>query len=268
MNNKEFSTEFDIRFNNIMSNQAPGVNEYEKSVFLTRAQNEIVRNYFNPKGNKYNAGFDSNEKRQTDFSMLINTIKPEQYSNNDYIRIDRRSILYTIPMSATDKEIMCLLNETAQIVSNGKTIDITIVPISYIEYQRLMKKPFNAPFKNQGWRLMSNSTYSDTDDEHFGTREAIAEIVANIDQQSSGIPTPSNMTNYIIRYVRKPKPIILIDLKSEYGDEMTIDGKSGISTCELDPEIHSEILQRAVEIAKITYMGDTKDMIEIGTRTE
>ena len=30
----EFSTEFDILYNNISSNMAPGLNEYEKSVFL------------------------------------------------------------------------------------------------------------------------------------------------------------------------------------------------------------------------------------------
>lgn len=268
MNNKEFSTEFDIRFNNIMSNQAPGVNEYEKSVFLTRAQNEIVKNYFNPNGNKYKAGFDSNEKRQTDFSMLINTIKPEQYSSTNYVRIDNRSILYLMPTSSGDTNILCILNETAKIISNNNTININIIPISYIEYQRLMRKPFNAPLKYQGWRLMSNSVYSDTDDNHFGSRLAIAEIIANINQSVVGTPTPGNITDYIIRYIRRPKPIILIDLKSEYGDDMTIDGESSISTCELDPEIHSEIIQRAVELARITYMGDTKDIVEIGTRSE
>ena len=63
MNNKEFSTEFDIRFNNIMSNQAPGLDEYEKSVFLTKAQYEIVKNYFNPKSNKNQEGFDDSPKR-------------------------------------------------------------------------------------------------------------------------------------------------------------------------------------------------------------
>ena len=55
---QEFSNEFDVLYNNIMSNQAPGLDEYEKSVFLTKAQNEILKNYFNPKGNKYQEGFD------------------------------------------------------------------------------------------------------------------------------------------------------------------------------------------------------------------
>ena len=42
MTNKEFSYEFDILYNNIMSNQAPGLDDYEKSVFLTKAQENIV----------------------------------------------------------------------------------------------------------------------------------------------------------------------------------------------------------------------------------
>lgn len=62
-------------FNNITSNQAPGVNEYEKSVFLTKAQDEIVKNYFNPKskGNTVQEGFDDTAKRQADFSGIMCT---------------------------------------------------------------------------------------------------------------------------------------------------------------------------------------------------
>lgn len=43
---KEFSNEFDVLYNNIMSNAAPGLNEYEKSVFLTQAQEELVVNLY------------------------------------------------------------------------------------------------------------------------------------------------------------------------------------------------------------------------------
>ena len=38
MTNQEVSNEFDILYNNVTSNQAPGLDEYEKSVFLTKAQ--------------------------------------------------------------------------------------------------------------------------------------------------------------------------------------------------------------------------------------
>ena len=75
MTNPEFSNEFDVLFNNIMSNQAPGLDEYEKSVFLTKAQDEIVKSYFLPQTNKSMQGFDGNEKRQIDFSTLLKVAK-------------------------------------------------------------------------------------------------------------------------------------------------------------------------------------------------
>ena len=71
MNHIEFSNEFDVLYNNIMSNAAPGLNEYEKSVLLTKAQEEIVKNHFEPQGNKYGQGLDDSPKRQIDFSELI-----------------------------------------------------------------------------------------------------------------------------------------------------------------------------------------------------
>lgn len=37
MSTQEFSNEFDVLYNNIMSNAAPGLDGYEKSVFLTKA---------------------------------------------------------------------------------------------------------------------------------------------------------------------------------------------------------------------------------------
>ena len=74
MTNSEFSNEFDVLYNNITSNQAPGLDEYEKSVFLTKAQDEIIKAYFNPKSNKVQEGFDGSEKRQIDFSMLIKSV--------------------------------------------------------------------------------------------------------------------------------------------------------------------------------------------------
>ena len=46
---EEFSLEFDILYNNITSNQAPGLSELEKSIFLTLAQEAIVKQYY--KGN-------------------------------------------------------------------------------------------------------------------------------------------------------------------------------------------------------------------------
>ena len=58
MSPEEFKDRFNILWDNIMSNAALGINGYEISVCLTKAQDELMKDYFNPKGNKYAEGFD------------------------------------------------------------------------------------------------------------------------------------------------------------------------------------------------------------------
>lgn len=43
MNNTEFLNEFNLLYNNAMSNQAPPLNEYEISLFLTEGQEVVVK---------------------------------------------------------------------------------------------------------------------------------------------------------------------------------------------------------------------------------
>lgn len=242
MTTQEFSNEFDVLYNNIMSNQAPGLDEYEKSVFLTKAQNEILKNYFNPKGNKYQEGFDDNSKRQIDFSTLIKIYKPSTYTGS-YTKFDSRSSIYTMPT-----DILFILNETALNTCDGVKRMINIVPINYEEYNRLMFKPYKQPLKNQGWRLLQSTSTTGT----------VSEVITK---------AGSTLTDYTIRYVRRPTPIILTDLSGNYGN-ISIESLSSITECELDPILHPEILQRAVELAKAAYSGDVKSIVELGQRTE
>lgn len=244
MTTQEFSNEFDVLYNNIMSNQAPGLDEYEKSVFLTKAQLEILKNYFNPKGNKYGQGFDENAKRQIDFSTLITVAKPSLYTpTDDYVKFDDRSQLYKMP-----SDILLVLNETGiNTVDKVKRL-ISIVPMNYEEYARLMSKPWKQPLKNQGWRLFQSA----------GEVDFISEVV---------IKYNSTLTDYKIRYVKRPKPIILANLADEYSN-VSIEGLNTITECELDPILHPEILQRAVELAKSAYTGDLKSSVELGQRSE
>ena len=241
---QEFSNEFDVLYNNIMSNQAPGLDEYEKSVFLTKAQLEILKNYFNPKGNKYGQGFDENAKRQIDFSTLITVAKPSQYTpEGGYVKFDDRSQLYKMP-----QDILLMLNETGINTVDGVKRLISIIPMNYEEYARLMSKPYKQPLKNQGWRLFQST----------GGVDFISEVV---------IKYNSSLADYKIRYVKRPKPIILANLADEYSN-VSIEGLNTITECELDPILHPEILQRAVELAKSAYTGDLKSSVELGQRSE
>lgn len=241
MTNQEFSNEFDVLYNNIMSNQAPGLDEYEKSVFLTKAQSEILKNYFNPKGNKYQEGFDDSAKRQIDFSSLVRVAEPTIISSDSsYIKMDDRSNLYTIPT-----DILFIVNETAKLTSGSSSRYLSIVPISFEEYNRLMSKPYKCPLKNQGWRLLQYSN------------KGVAEVIV----------VGGTLSEYKIRYIKRPKPIILANLNETYSN-VSIDGETSVSECELDPILHPEILQRAVELAKAAYTGDLKSSVELGQRSE
>lgn len=246
MTNQEFSNEFDVLYNNIMSNAAPGLDEYEKSVFLTKAQDEIIKNYFNPKGNKYQEGFDDNEKRQIDFSMIMRiTSITDGFTNGTF---DSRGTIVKLPADA-----LTILNEYAIVTRKANSTDpnsteqknfrLIVVPLEYKEYSRLMSKPYKRPLKFQAWRLLDNS---DT--------EKKAEVI---------VGPNDTLTSYNIRYIKKPRAIILSDLEG-----VTLDGKTAAQTCELDPILHQEILQRAVELAKAAYIGDINSAIQMGQRSE
>lgn len=263
MDNLEFSNEFDVLFNNIMSNAAPGLNEYEKSLFLTKAQDELLKNYFNSKGNKYEEGFDDSAKRQIDFSGLLTVKsllsstdeldKPIYIENSNIGSFDPRGKLYRLP-----RDIFIIVNESIIVKAGDNENQIRqVVPISYDDYSRQMSKPYKEPLKNQAWRIITEGTKVVNESSKKDTT-CYAEIIPH---------TGEEITNYIIRYVRRPKPIILVDLQEEYGD-VTICGYSEKSECELNPLIHEEIVQRAVELAKAAYVGDINSQVQMGQRSE
>lgn len=328
MTNQEFSNEFDILYNNIMSNQAPGLDEYEKSVFLTKAQDEIVKNYFNSKGNKYQEGFDGSEKRQIDFSMLIATeaVHEATVSPTPLFPLQHTK-LFSIP-----DRILMFINESLAVERDGVPTYLTVVPLDYKEYNRLMSKPYKRPLKNQAWRILTNTTtISETTSTNYlsitsilanlkemegnynviyntikdkaitfgGTTDARTVLVDNVTLQKNGktgtenilnikdlvmtnikayinvvnstkssvvelIPGPNDtISAYTIRYIKRPRAIILTDLEG-----VTLDGITTRQECELDPILHQEILQRAVELAKAAYTGDINSQVQMGQRSE
>lgn len=251
MTTTEFSDQFDVLYNNITSNAAPGLNEYEKSVYLTKAQDEIVKNYFNPKGNKYQEGFDGNAKRQTDFSKLISnaTVALASSANS----FDARAMVGTMPA-----RVLMVINEVIALSSDGEPAGTRqVIPITYDEYTRLMSKPYKEPLKNQAWRLITGQSAS----------LASVEVIIN---NNDLVKTPT----YKIRYVRRPVPIVVANLASAVGDGVSVDGVSVETQCELDESVHQEILQRAVELAKASYASDQsgqaqlQNQITVGQRSE
>lgn len=295
----EISTTFDLLYNNISSNQAPGLNEYEKSVLLTKAYKELVKNYFNPKGNKYGEGFDDSAKRQMDFSYLIRTktfeVEPElSYADNGeyvdgplWLHSTRVVDLQSIGEWLTILNEECIIkyydykevkdeegNINITITNTPKEYKVTVVPISNVEYDRLMSRPYKYPPKNQIWRLLNAEHKPGGPGEPTHTAVS-AELIGKFPQKIA-LSTPScyKAADYKVKYVEVPKPIILTDLETAFGvDEhnhpITIDGETSVSIPDLPQYIWSEIIQRAVELSKITWnSNDTQLAIQAGSRSE
>ena len=165
-------------------------------------------------------------------------------------------------------------NVTVRAISNNT---YQVIPITLAEYQRLMSKPSNDPLKRQVWKLMGNSASGNGSIEIIPHWRDVSytlteEDIASQYTTNGDIPTTYKLK---IRYVRHPYPIIIQDLGVQ---GLTINGKTAVygstlssateEACELAKELHPEILQRAVELAKVFYTGQPADVINAGQRSE
>lgn len=153
---------------------------------------------------------------------------------NEYVGecFDPRGIMFNIP---NDPPLLYMLNEKLFLTIDGKEKGYTVVPINYREYDRQTSKPYAQPLKKQCWRLFQNEG------------DTMSEIIPiwNLEDKATEII-------YKVRYIRRPRPIILEDLP----DDLEIDGRSLETPCELNPVIHMDILERAFQLA-VTSRGGT-----------
>ena len=220
MTTQEFSNEFDVLYNNITSNQAPGLSEYEKSVLLTQAQESFIIDIYT--GN-YKDSFESTEEvtsylntliKDTDLVLSINDSGISEYSRFYQLPSDLWYITYE-SVTFNDEKLGC---------RNGSTA--LVKPITQDEVYTTNKNPFRGANDKRVLRLTKNNR---------------AEIISKY-----------NISSYHIRYISKPSPIILEDLSSY---NTSIGGVTEITECKLNPASHRIILNRAVQLAKTLWVS-------------
>lgn len=215
---EEFSNEFDVLINSYSTPEAFGhqlsplvFDEYEKSVYLTNAQEELVRQLYTGA-----TGFESTEQIRRYLSNLIksDTIDTQVYeegvSDNSYVaQLDDELMYITYESAVFDGEEKCI---------GGKRVQV--IPVSQDEYHRIKDNPFRRSNSRKVLRL-------DLGDNRV---ELISEYP---------------LLKYYVRYLRRPYPIILTDLK----EGLSINNETESKQCELSPDIHSLIVQTAVTSA-------------------
>ena len=224
MTTKEFDLEFDILYDNAFSKGSRGLDVYEKSVFLTQAQEEIVKSYYSGY-NLTKESFERTEDRRNSLKNLVKTYKTSTLINSNE-KISNNSKVYKLP-----DNLWYIIYEQCKLKDN--CIDyIEVKPVTHDEYGITIDNPFRRPNKRKVIRL---------DVANVGNNKVVELISA------------TDIEEYIVRYLKKPSPIIIANFEENSetsGLNLLIDGKNTITECELDSEIHRDILYRAVELAK------------------
>ena len=123
MTTQEFSSTFDTLLNSYDSKAMFGeaaskedivLDEYEKSVLLTQAQDIIVKSYFDRQLNQQGQGFDDSQRRQVDFSNLITVGTGTATDGTTY---DERGKLFKMP-----SKILFPLNEKLKVTTGSAAI--------------------------------------------------------------------------------------------------------------------------------------------------
>lgn len=216
MTNIEFDTQFDIFYNNIASNAAPSINSYEKSVFLTQAQKDIILGLYNGR-EVPGLSFESTEEARRYLSNLVKSKEVIIEDINSLIELPDKLWFITLEESTfNDESIDCLIGETVE-----------VVPIVQDELYSILQNPFKGPSKRRVIRT---------------------DVEGKIKLYSK-----YKIGKYKVTYLERPNPIILEDL-SDYN--LSIEGISVESESNINPILHKAVLERAVALAKAAYIGN------------
>ncbi len=234
---EDFSNNFDVLLNSYTRKVTFGedssaydirLDEYEKSLYLTNAQEELILFLYNGK-NIYKESFEETEEIRRYLADLINEqelspLEDSVVTQKSIIGIDGLKHQYfDLPDGSTSgvPSVWFITYESAQTVAGegacGASKSIQVVPVKQDDYHKIKKNPFRGPNNRRALRL-----------DLSGNK---VEIVSKF-----------TLSKYYIRYLTKPTPIILIDLP----DGVTIENLNKATPCKVHESLHQMILELAV----------------------
>lgn len=184
--------------------------EYEKSIFLTKAQEQIVLELYQE--------LEQSEENRKYLSNLIKTGNYVPVGENDETLINNTFKSYKVEIEGS---VLFMIYEQCTLSDKNNCINgriVSVVPTIHDDLDKVLKNPFKSPNSRKVIRL-------DFDNK--------IELISKY-----------NISNYKVRYLKKPNPIILVTL-----EDLNIDKKQEVSNGETNPILHERIVQRAVQLA-------------------
>lgn len=218
MNVQEFSNSFDTLLQPYIAKESfseqnnLAFDEYEKSIFLTKAQEQIVLELYQE--------LEQSEEVRKYLSNLIKTDNYVPVGEQDETLINNNFKSYKVDIS---NDILFMIYEQCTLSDKNNCINnkiVSVVPTIHDDLDKVLKNPFKSPNSRKVIRL-------DFDNK--------IELISKY-----------NISNYKVRYLKKPNPIILVTLE----DNLSINnGDTKVSNGETNPILHERIVQRAVQLA-------------------
>ena len=218
MNVQELSNLFDtllqpyITKDNFGKQNTLAFDEYEKSIFLTKAQEQIVLELYQE--------LEQSEEVRKYLSNLIKTDNYAPVGEQDETLRNNNFKSYKVEIS---NDILFMIYEQCTLSDENNCINnkiVSVVPTIHDDLDKVLKNPFKSPNSRKVIRL-------DFDNK--------IELISKY-----------NISNYKVRYLKKPNPIILVALE----DNLSINnGDTKVSNGETNPILHERIVQRAVQLA-------------------
>lgn len=218
MNVQEFSNTFDTLLQPYITKESfseqnnLAFDEYEKSIFLTKAQEQIVLELYQE--------LEQSEEVRKYLSNLIKTDNYVPVGEQDETLINNNFKSYKVEIS---NDILFMIYEQCTLSDENNCINnkvVSVVPTIHDDLDKVLKNPFKSPNNRKVIRLDFNNKI---------------ELISKY-----------NISNYKVRYLKKPNPIILVALE----DNLSINnGDTKVSNGETNPILHERIVQRAVQLA-------------------
>ena len=184
--------------------------EYEKSIFLTKAQEQIVLELYQE--------LEQSEENRKYLSNLIKTGNYVPVGEQDETLINNTFKSYKVEI---EDSVLFMIYEQCTLSDENNCINgriVSVIPTIHDDLDKVLKNPFKSPNNRKVIRL-------DFDNK--------IELISKY-----------NISNYKIRYLKKPNHIILVKL-----EDLNIDKKQEVSNGETNPILHERIVQRAVQLA-------------------
>jgi len=264
----QMASEFDILYDLMVDFSAGDgfhINS-ERSLFLSQAQENIVKQRYHPSGNKYNEGLEETEKRRKDLSELTKSVLLRSFTGATALGVtgamEAFTGSYNLPngnfwklpanfmWSLSESADITLLSTNSQYTCTGTPYKITnrkVIPKTHDEYQADINNPFSKPYYDLLWRI------------DYSRQDTTTGVSGTTNQKRHELITDGTYTvdSYRLRYVSRPVDIVPFTL----ADTSTVTASS--ADCQLDPSIHREIINEAVRIAVSVTRPEMEQVKEI-----